>query len=165
VSENVTAPAAQIANDLHAVIVEEGGCDEFNQPEKYGVPETYHVLFRAKMRIYREALVLFVLINKAKEDQKYEPVLRSYEAIVLPPSPTIDGMTKLEALNGAMHRFSDLLKGYRESPDPQYFSWVESWFAGIGDDQLNVTYMTLFSTYWINSWLAVWRSVDQLTPS
>ena len=163
--EKVTVPAGQIADDLYNVIVEEGEHNEFAQPEKYGVPETYHMPFRAKMRIYREALVLFVLISKSKEDKKYEPVLRRYEAIVLPESPTVDGMTKLEALNGAMRRLSDFLKGYRESPDPQYFSWVRSWFAGIGYDQINLIDMTLFSTYWINTCIGVRKSVYRLIPS
>jgi hypothetical protein len=122
VSEKVTEPAGQIADDLYAVFVEDEGCSEHNQPEKYGVSETYHVPFRGKMRIYREALVLFVLISKSKEDEKYKPVLRSYEGLIMPDSPTIEGMTKLDALNGAMRRLSDLLEGYRESPDPQYFS-------------------------------------------
>ncbi len=89
--EKLTVPAGQIADDLYKVIVEEGERSEFDQPEKYGVPETYHVAFHAKMRIYREALVLFVLIIKSKKDEKYEPVLRNYEALVMPTSPPIDG--------------------------------------------------------------------------
>jgi len=161
----VTVPAGQIADDLYNVIVEDGEHNEFAQPEKYGVPETYQVSFRAKMRIYREALVLFVLISKSKEDKKYEPVLRRYEAIILPESPTVDGMTKLEVLNGAMRRLSHFLKDYRESPDPQYFSWVRSWLAGTGYDQINFIDMTLFSTYWINTYIAVRKSVDLLIPS
>ena len=75
--EKVTEPAGQIADDLYQVIVEDGGSGEFDQPEKYGVPETYRVPFQAKMRIYREALVLFVLISKSKEDEKYKSVLRT----------------------------------------------------------------------------------------
>jgi hypothetical protein len=102
VSEKVTEPAGQIADDLYQVIVEDGESEEFDQPEKYGVPETYHAPFQAKMRIYREALVLFVLISKSKEAEKYEPVLRSYETLIMSDSPTIEGMTKLEALNGAL---------------------------------------------------------------
>jgi hypothetical protein len=117
------------------------------------------------MRIYREALVFFVLINKAKNDDKYEPVLRRYEAIVLPESPTIEGMTKLEALNGAMLGLSDFLKGHRESPDPQYFPWVRSWFAGIGYAQNSVVDMVLFSTYWVNTYIGLRESVDLLIPS
>jgi len=163
--EIVTEPASQIAGDLYQVIVEEGESGEFDQPEKYGVPKTSHVPFHAKMRIYREALVLFILIAKSKQDEKYEPVLRSYESLIMPDSPTIEGMTKLEALNGAMRRLQDFLKDFRESPDPQYFSWSRNWFAGIGYDQFNVIDLHLFSMHWIDTYIAVRRSVDLLTPS
>jgi hypothetical protein len=163
--EKVTEPAGQIADDLYQVIVEDGESGEFDQPEKYGVPETYRVPFQAKMRIYREALVLFVLISKSKEDEKYKSVLRSYEGLIMPDSPTIEGMTKLEALNGAMRRLQDFLKDFRESSDPQYFSWSRSWFAGIGYDQINVIDLHLFSMHWIDTYIAVRKSVDLLIPS
>ena len=61
------------------------------------------------MRIYREALVLFVLLATSQDNPDYEAILRAYEALVMPPTPTPDGMVKLEALKGAMRNLASLL--------------------------------------------------------
>jgi len=71
----VHTPASEIAKSLYKVVVEEGAEEESDQPEKYSLP--YHIWspFIARMRIYREALVLFVLLAKSRENPDYEPVL------------------------------------------------------------------------------------------
>jgi hypothetical protein len=155
--ETITEPASEIAYDLRKVIVEDCDSREFDQPEKYGVPETSHVHFQAKMRLYREALVLFVLLSKSNEDNKYEPVLRNYESLIMRAN---DGMTKLEALKGAMRNLKDLLNP--TALQERGLSWSRSWFAGIGYDQTNPINLFLFSTHWAETYLAVRESVDNL---
>jgi hypothetical protein len=157
----LNVPSTEIANSLYKVVVEKGSEEEFDQPKKYSLPHDVWPAFIAKMRIYREALVLLVLLAKSHDNPDYEPVLRAYEALVMPPTPDLDGMVKLEALKGAMSNLAALLT---PSDDSRPLTWSRSWLSGVGHEEGDPITLTLFSTHWMDTYIAVRKSVDRLSP-
>jgi hypothetical protein len=151
-------PASEVAESLYRVVVEEGESGKFIQPEEYNIPINLRTLFSAKTRLYREALVLLVLLSKFQEDKNCEPILRAYEALLMPRRPTPDAMTKLEALKGAMRNLGVLVNPSEKQP----LTWSRSWMAGIGYEEIDVINFTLFALHWMDSYIAVRKSVDEL---
>ena len=43
--------------------------------------------FQSKWRLYREAIVLMVLLSKEQKDKRYCELVREYERVILPSEP------------------------------------------------------------------------------
>jgi hypothetical protein len=78
----------------------------------------------------------------------------------MPATPTPDGMVKLEALKGAMRNLANLVN----SADSEPLTWSRSWMSGVGHDEANPITLTLFSVHWMDTYIAVRKSVDNLNP-
>jgi hypothetical protein len=78
-----------IAQSLHEVVVEERAEDDL--PQQFGIPETTVSEFRAKVRLYREAIILMLLLSESGSRDRFKEVLVAYETIIFGsiPSPCL----------------------------------------------------------------------------
>ena len=153
------APAREIADTLIQVLVE----DELDvgHPERFTVPPALWPSFLEKMRLYREAGTLMLLGAQAQQEGCYAEVLHAYEALILPSTPTPEGLRKLDDLKAAMHDLGALLQPDGErSP----LAWSMAWLDGIGHAQANAAVLTLFAAYWMDFSGAVAGSLAKLRP-
>ncbi len=120
--------------------------------------DVYHITpdlkaqYLSKARLYHEALVLMLLLERQSQDAAWTRVLEGFEKNVLPSSPDDEGMTKLEALRGAMRRISDLVG---PAGKDQEFSWASSWFASMGHTESNPASLLAFVLEWTQYYVAV----------
>jgi len=136
---------ADIATSLFHWFVEEES--EGTNPERYHVPLGSASRFRARMRRYREAALLLTLIQ-AQKGKLHVQVLRQYERLFLPSSPTSDGLQYMEELKAATE---DIRRLINPAGERKPLSWAVEWFKQIGyDDELNPVDLTLFSLWWMD---------------
>jgi hypothetical protein len=154
------ATADEIAKSLLQVMVEEEA--ESGHPSQFDLPATVWPQFRAKMRLYREAVVLMLLLSWVEKEKTWEDVLKAYEMFILPDTPSTEGITKLEALKGAMARLRKLF--HPQGPGEE-FSWSKDWMAGIGHEETNPARLMQFACYWMSDYTAVAKSLAGLCPS
>lgn len=137
--------AADFAAGLFRRFVEDESAG--TKPETYHVPPASSPLFRAKMRLYREGALLLTLVQ-AQSGELQKKVLREYEHLFLPSSPTPEGLQGMENLKVAMKDIGRLIDPAGERKPP---SWAAEWFKQIGhDDGLNPVDLQLFSLWWMD---------------
>lgn len=131
------------------------------EPREFHLPRTVWPQFRDKMRLYRTAAVLMCLISHARSKPEDENVLRAYESLIFPPTPTQSGMATLEALRHAMKQLANLVdpNGERKT-----LSWSADWLRGIGHEETNPMTLTIFATYWMNTYIMVCETLKKLLP-
>ena len=151
--------AREIADTLFQVLVE----DELDvgHPKRFNVPSPLWPPFREKMRRYREAGTLMLLGVQAQQEAAYAEVLRAYEALILPSTPTPAGLRKLDGLKAAMRDLGALLQPEGER---RQLSWSMAWLDGIGHIEANAAVLTLFAIYWMDFSGAVAGSLATLRP-
>jgi len=166
-------PSHEIAEDLfHVMVEEEPRCiaegvflvaEEDPDPTQPGIrlPRTLWPQFRARMRLYREATVLMVLLSKAHVEPKYEEVLKSYERLIFPVRPTPDAIAKQEALRAAMQDISQLVD---PQGDRKALSWSAAWLNGMGHAEINPINLSLCGLYWMGNYTAVAGALKELRP-
>ena len=103
-----------------------------------------------------------LLLSHAQKETKYEEVLKSYESRILPSTPTPEGMTKLEALKTAMQHIEELVDPKTERRE---LSWSMAWFNDISHAETNPATLALFSTYWMDYYIAVAKALADLRPT
>ena len=103
-----------------------------------------------------------LLLSQAREEQVYEHILRSYERLIFPSTPSPAGMEKLEQLKDAMRQLSELVEPDRERKE---LSWSMRWLTAIGHRGTNPATLTLFAVYWMNSYIAVAKSLKDIRPN
>lgn len=79
--------------------------------------------------------------------------------MILPSTPTPDGMTKLEALRTAMRHINSLVSERRE------ISWSMAWLEDIGHTETNPVTLALFATFWMDFYIAAAKSLADLRPT
>ena len=89
-------------------------------------------------------------------------ILRSYERLIFPSTPSPAGMAKLEQLKDAMRQLSELVEPDRERNE---LSWSMRWLTGIGHPETNPPTLTLFAVYWMNNYIAVAKSLKDIRPN
>lgn len=146
-----------IARSLHEVLVEK--CADDDMPQQFGIPEPAISEFRAKVRLYREAMILMQLVSESESQTKFKEVLVAYEKLIfdLVPSPT--SLQKLNALKKAMSNLDKLL---HPEVQPQEFTWAREWLHEVGHDEYNPAKLTLFSVHWMNAYVSVAQSIRDL---
>jgi hypothetical protein len=134
--------------------------DQRFQPQYYGVPEKFHGPFVTKMKLYREALILMVILGRVQNDEANKPLLTEYERIILPgDAPTPEGFEKMHAIKEAMKDLRDL---FHSVAKPNGLPWCTNWFLEAGITQTAPLMDILLNTVWMNEWLAAQKSLDQI---
>ena len=133
-----------IAAELFELYVEKQA--QGTDPKTYGIPRTIRPDFRAKLQLYREALVLLALSLEAQDDPRFEDALKSYEKFILPGTPTPEGLEKLERLKAAMRDLGSLISG---GDKKRQLSWAKDWLNSIGHEEWNPVTLILFASNWM----------------
>ena len=152
------APADDIAQDLLKIMVEE----EREAPDRFNIPPELSVAFRAKMRLYREALVLMLLMSQVRKESGYEKVLQGYERLVIGPASTPESLAKLDALKAAMRDLRDLLFAEDQG---RPLTWSRTWLTALGHEETNPVDLTLFATGWMTRAAAIVDLLKRLRPT
>jgi len=92
------------------------------------LPEVVWRKFQPKWRFYREAIIWRSLISRLEADPRYADVLRGYEGLILPSSPTPEGLAKVAELKSAMSDVDKMIQGGSEKA----IGWVRAWFEDLG---------------------------------
>lgn len=148
-----------IAQSLHDALVEE--CAEDDMPQQFGIPEAGIAEFRAKVKLYREAMILMQLSSESESQTKFKEVLVAFEKLIFDPVPSPRSLEKLNALKKAMSNLDRLLHPEGHS---QEFTWAKEWLHEVGHDEYNPAKLTLFSIHWMNAYVCVVQSIRDLGP-
>jgi hypothetical protein len=142
---------------MYGVIVDEGENDPFNQPGKYHIPSDRAPLFTARMRLYRQAIILYALVMKVGSNKKYLPVLQRYELLLR----SHDCDRKL--IEKATCDFTRLVDSVDRK---ELHKWSMNWMSDLTlpDGDMNLLDLVLFGTHLANSYLAVCKSVEAIMP-
>jgi len=133
------------------------------QPQSYGVPENSHRPFIVKVALYREALILMVILGRVQQDEQYRSLLMEYESIILPgDTPAPGGLGKMHAIKAAMNDLRDL---FHNVTKPNGLPWCMNWFLEAGITKMDPLKDVLLNTVWMNEWLAAQKRLDQIRGS
>ena len=145
-----------MARTLFAECIEN---DELLEKDSFGVPPLFAQAFAEKARLYREAMGLLILLNQAKHSKEYEPVLRDYERLILPPTPIPEGVEKLDLLKVAMRDIAALI-----DPDAKALNWSLHWLTDVGANDCNPVDLVLFSSYWVSLFSVMEKGISGFRP-
>jgi hypothetical protein len=144
---------------LHEVFVQEQSNDD--EPTQFEIPQALVSPFRAKVTLYREAVILMVLLSESRKRSAYREVLCAYEELVLGPKATRAGLEKLEALKVAM---ADLGRLIHPQGQKMELTWSSEWLKDIGHIDYNPARTALFAVLWTSQYRAVIEAVKKLKP-
>jgi len=160
-SRGATIGADYLAFLLHSEFVVPS--DKRFQAQDYGVAEEFHEAFVAKMTLYREALILMVILGRVRNNETYQPLLMEYERIILPgDTPTPEGLGKMGAIRRAMIDLRDL---FQSTPKSNGLPWCTNWFLEAGITVRHPVKDVLLNMVWMNEWLAIQKSLDRIQGS
>lgn len=136
----------ELAQNLYEEFVKEDGDEDASQFE---IPGSILPAFRAKMTLYREAVILMVLILQSKKDRVFQGVLSAYEEIIFGPAPTVAALEHLEAVKRAM---GDLDKLFRAQTE---LTWSSDWLKDIGHTDHNPARTLQFAVFWMTQYRTI----------
>jgi|SRR5580704_14210698 hypothetical protein len=145
------------ARILHEVFVQEKHDDEASG--QFEIPEDLVSQFRAKVTLYREALILMILISESQAKGIYRQTLCAYEELVLGPSPTTPGLEKLVALKAAMADLENLISPKGEAKE---FTWSREWLSDIECPAHNPAGTLMFALFWTGQYRAIVAGIRKL---
>lgn len=144
----------ELARTLHKVFVQEQCNDETLTGCE--IPPALVPAFRAKSTLYREAVILMVLLAESQEKSGYREVLSSYEELVFGPDPTPAGLSKLEALRAAMTDLNRLMHPLGQAME---LEWSSEWLEDIGHIDYNPARTLVFALSWVSQYRAIVVSI------
>src|SRR6266852_4131713 len=146
-----------IAQTLFTIMVDEA--ETHDKPENFNISPTTEQRYRAKMRLYREAVILMLLLARVQKERRYEGVLQSFEGRILAETPTLEGLARADALRAAMLDLNGLT-----GPEAKErgLRWSAAWLSDIGHEESNPVRLTLFSLFWMDFYIAIAKSVKEL---
>jgi hypothetical protein len=149
-----------IAEILHEIFVREKRDDKWS--ELCQIPQNLVSPFRTKVTLYREALILMILLSESQRTSTHKQTVCAYEELVLGPSPSSAGLEKLDRLKAAMADLDRLIH-----PGTRYseLSWSSEWLSGIGHREYNPARTALFAVLWTSQYRAVIEAMKKLKPS
>ncbi|WP_296746324.1 hypothetical protein [Mesorhizobium sp.] len=152
----VTTPPV-MAELLHRICAVEDQAQA--TPETYDLPLAFHERFRAKVFLYREAMVLRNLVLQAKKEPLLHQTQLEYERIVFPNSPeTPSGAARLQEMKAAMADLGTLV-----DPDKdKKLTWCRQWFQAIGYDEPDPVSLAIFLAFFADHYVAVHDSVKAM---
>jgi len=128
-------------------------------PQQFGISEATIPDFRAKVKLYREAMILMQLGSESESQTKFKEVLVAYERLIFDSVPSPRSLEKLNALKKAMSNLDRLLHPEGQS---QEFTWAREWLREVGHEEYNPARLTLFSIHWMNAYACVVQSIRDL---
>lgn len=140
----------ELAQSLHEVFVQEQSNDD--GPTPFEIPQALVSPFRAKVTLYREAVILMVLLSESRKRSAYREVLSAYEELVLGPKATPAGLEKLEALKVAM---ADLGRLIHPQGQKMELTWSSEWLKDIGHIDYNPARTTVFALSWMRRYCTI----------
>jgi hypothetical protein len=143
-----------LAKLLHDTLVMERSSDHL--VERFEIPEPLIAVFRAKVALYREAVILMRLIAESNQEPKFVGVQTAYETILFGAVPTPEGLEKLKTLKGAM---ADLREIAQENS--RHASWAQQWFADIGYDVTNPITNSLLAMTWMEEYIGTAKAIKE----
>ncbi len=146
-----------IAKSLHEVVVEERSEDDL--PQQFGIPEVAISEFRAKVRLYREAIILMLLLSESESQAKFKEVLVAYEKMIFGSIPSPMSLQKLNAVKSAMSNLNAFLN---PEGKPKEFTWAREWLHEVGHDVFNPVTLSLFAVHWMDEFVSVGKSIKDL---
>jgi hypothetical protein len=142
-----------LAKLLHDTLVMERSSDPL--VERFEIPEPLIAVFRAKVALYREAVILMRLIAESSQEAKFVEVQTAYETILFGAVPSPEGLEKLKTLQDAM---ADLRETAQENARPA--SWARQWFADMGYDVTNPITNSLLTNTWMQEHISTAKTVQ-----
>lgn len=130
--------AAQVARVLFDGWVEK---DQAPPVSRTDVSVSMWPRYLARWRLYREAMVLMVLLGKEQKDPRYSKIIEEYERLIYPSAePTAEGVAKASALKSAMRDIAELIgdgdTGINSTGNADAFArgsrWSRKWFEDLG---------------------------------
>ncbi len=146
-----------VATSLYEVLVVERAEDDL--PARFEVPTAVVPLFRARVKLYREAIILMSLLSESQTNQQFKAVLVAYERLVMGSVPSPAALQKMNELKAAMADLNRLL-----NPEglPKEFTWSMKWFHEIGHGEHNPVRLSLFATLWMGEFASAVESLRDL---
>ncbi|MFZ0636792.1 MAG: hypothetical protein WA755_13235 [Candidatus Acidiferrales bacterium] len=148
--------ATAMARLLHDNLVTRRSSDHLVETLK--IPEPFIEVFREKVALYREAVILMRLIGESSQESRFAEVQSAYESILLGSAPTPEGLEKLKALKGAM---ADLHEIVGTPENSRFFSWARRWFADLGYDVTNPVTNFLLVTGWMDEYTSTAKTIGE----
>jgi hypothetical protein len=149
----------ELSETLFEILVQGRERDETS--DQFSIPPALVANFRAKVTLYREAVILMNLLSVSETKREYGPVLREYEELVFGATQTAAGLEKLKAVKGAM---ADLHKLISPQGRPEELTWSSTWLEDIGHIDHNPARTTLFAVLWMSDYAMVARLIRQFKP-
>ena len=143
--------AITLAELLHRIFVEES--DQNVDPDSYNVPKELYDRFRAKVFLYRSALVLTTLATKSSEHSIFQPTLAEYEHLLILGDSRAWGDVRAAMLDLAV------ILVPTENPN---LTWSHKWFIDIGHNETNPITLMVFSVSWMDQYIAAHDSLSQM---
>lgn len=141
-----------LAKLLHDTLVMERSSDHLE--ERFEIPEPLIAVFRAKVALYREAVILMRLIAESSQEAKFVEVQTAYETILFGPIPTPEALERLKTLKDAM---ADLRETAQQNA--RHASWARRWFADMGYDVTNPITNSLLANTWMQEYISTAKAI------
>jgi hypothetical protein len=142
------APPQVMAKILHDTLVMERSSDHLVKTLK--IPEPFSQIFREKVALYREAVILMRLIAEAEHRAKFADVQGAYEKILFGAHPIREGLEKLKGLKSAMMDLNKIVNTHEKA---RHLAWAREWFAEMGYDAENPITDFLLVTSWMEEFV------------
>jgi len=149
-------PAEGDAKSLYEVFVQERSGKGFE--EAASIPLELEPNFNAKVDLYREALLLMVLVSESQKQKGLQQLLHSYESLVFGTALTVSGLQKVDAAKAAM---ADLAMLLNSDGNRRELSWGMLWFQDIGHSETNPVRLALFASEWMDEYIALVKTIRQ----
>jgi hypothetical protein len=153
----VNASPDVVATSLYEVVVVERAEDDL--PEQFEVPAVIVPLFRARVTLYREAIILMSLVSESQTKRQFKDVLIAYEILLMGSVPSPAALQKMNELKAAM---ADLNRLYNPEGLPKEFTWGMEWFQEIGHNEVNPVRLCLFAALWMGEFVSTVQTLRDL---
>jgi len=127
-------------------------------PERLRLPKETNRRYREKALLYREAMSLCALLERANIDPKLLPVLREYKG-VLAAKRVGRGLqaNREQLIDAAVEDLSDMFT------DP--FKWAHRWLMEFRSDPDDMTGVVLFADHCLRQYEGAKGSLDKTRPA
>src|SRR5262249_527688 len=160
VVDGIPRPAAYVATLIYQIWVEDTAnyfVDRLFDRQTQFLPPNVQRPFENKIRLYCESSVLRILLMKQQVNPRFENLVKEFERLIFPPTPTPEGMTKPEAVKSAM------LALHRLPSERKELSWARTWLADIGHNETNPATLALLVTLMTMDMGALRELLDEIS--